>query len=68
MTIFEQEFIEKSLNLLHQILSCETKLDDAIHEMLAYEGPFLLHVTVEKEENIFPMVPSGASVADVRLE
>lgn len=31
MTIFEQEFIEISLNLLHQILSCETKLADAIH-------------------------------------
>lgn len=31
MTTFEQEFIEKTLNLLHQILSCETKLADAIH-------------------------------------
>jgi hypothetical protein len=31
MTIFEQEFIEKSLTLLHQILSCEAKLADAIH-------------------------------------
>ncbi len=31
MTIFEHEFIEKSLHLLHQILSSETQLADAIH-------------------------------------
>ncbi|MEL6865024.1 MAG: biosynthetic-type acetolactate synthase large subunit [Bacteroidota bacterium] len=40
---------------------------DAIAEMLAYQGPYLLHVRVEKEENIFPMIPSGASISDIRL-
>ncbi|MEM1320175.1 MAG: biosynthetic-type acetolactate synthase large subunit [Bacteroidota bacterium] len=43
-------------------------LGTAIEEMLAYEGPYLLHVRVEKEENVFPMVPSGASISDIRLE
>jgi len=43
-------------------------LDGTIEEMLNHEGPFLLEVTVEKEGNVFPMVPAGASVSDIRLE
>jgi acetolactate synthase-1/2/3 large subunit len=44
------------------------ELDAAIDEMLAHTGPYFLEVVVEKEENVFPMVPTGASVADIRLE
>ncbi len=43
-------------------------LEKAVEEMLAYDGPFLLHVKVEKEENIFPMIASGCSVSEIRLE
>jgi acetolactate synthase-1/2/3 large subunit len=43
-------------------------LQAAIDEMLAAEGPYLLEVKVEKEENVFPMVPSGDSVSNIRLE
>ena len=32
------------------------------------QGAFLLEVRVESEENIFPMVPAGAPVADIRFE
>jgi len=34
-------------------------LDDAIMEMLAYDGPVLFDCLVEKHENCFPMIPSG---------
>ena len=34
-------------------------LDDAIKEMLAYDGPVIMDVLVEKHENCFPMIPSG---------
>ena len=44
------------------------ELDAAIQEMLDFDGPYLLHVKVEKEENIFPMIPSGSSVSEIRLE
>lgn len=44
------------------------KLKKAIKNMLAHDGPYLLHVQVEKEENVFPMVPSGAGIGDIRLE
>jgi acetolactate synthase-1/2/3 large subunit len=35
------------------------KLDDAIAEMLAYDGPVLFDCLVEKDENCLPMIPSG---------
>ena len=35
--------------------------------MLAFEGPYLLHVAVENEENVFPMVASGKSVSEIVL-
>ncbi len=34
-------------------------LDEAIKEMLAYDGPVLFDCVVEKHENCFPMIPSG---------
>lgn len=34
-------------------------LDDAIKEMLAYDGPVVFDCLVEKHENCFPMIPSG---------
>ena len=43
-------------------------LDAAISEMLAAEGPFLLDVMVEREDNVFPMIPVGAGCAEIRLE
>jgi len=42
-------------------------LKAGVAEMLAHDGPFLLHVMVEKEENVFPMIASGASVDEIRL-
>ena len=35
------------------------KLDDAIIEMLDYDGPVIFDCLVEKHENCFPMIPSG---------
>lgn len=43
-------------------------LDQALDDLLAKEGPCLLEIEVRQEGNIFPMVPSGASVSDIRLE
>jgi acetolactate synthase-1/2/3 large subunit len=42
-------------------------LKTALQTMLDFDGPYLLEVEVEKEENVFPMVPSGASISDIRL-
>ncbi|WP_367390376.1 biosynthetic-type acetolactate synthase large subunit [Lewinella sp. LCG006] len=48
-------------------ISDPAELDAAIAEMLAHEGPYLLHVNVAQEENVFPMVPSGAAVDEIVL-
>jgi acetolactate synthase-1/2/3 large subunit len=34
-------------------------LDDAILEMLRYDGPVIFDCLVERHENCFPMIPSG---------
>jgi acetolactate synthase I/II/III large subunit len=43
-------------------------LDSALSEFIRYEGPYLLEVKVEKKDKIFPMVVTGTSVENVRLE
>ncbi len=43
------------------------QLDDALSTMLNSKGAFLLEVVVEQEENVFPMVETGASVSEIRL-
>jgi len=44
-----------------------SELESSIQEMLDTKGPYLLEVKVTKEENVFPMIPSGCSVSDIRL-
>ena len=38
-----------------------------LKEMLGHNGPYLLEVMVGKEDNVFPMVPQGCSVSEIRL-
>ncbi len=45
-----------------------SEINDAITEMLEYDGAYVLHVMVEKEENIFPMIASGKAVDEIVLE
>lgn len=44
------------------------ELADAIREMLATDGPFLLEACVEEEGNVMPMTPPGGSVNQMLLE
>ncbi|MDC6363214.1 MULTISPECIES: biosynthetic-type acetolactate synthase large subunit [Flavobacteriaceae] len=45
-----------------------SELKSAIEEMMASKNPYFLEVKVEKEDNVFPMIPAGASVSDIRLK
>jgi acetolactate synthase-1/2/3 large subunit len=40
----------------------------SLKEMLDHPGSFLLEVMVSKEHNVFPMVPQGCSVSEIRLK
>ncbi len=47
-----------------------TKREDlasAVQEMMASKDAYFLEVAIEKENNVFPMIPTGASVSDMRL-
>lgn len=43
-------------------------LKQAVKTMLETEGAYLLEVMVGKENNVFPMVPQGCSVSEIRLK
>ncbi|AFD06943.1 biosynthetic-type acetolactate synthase large subunit [Solitalea canadensis] len=60
--------IGKGFGIEGKKITERAELNGAIDEMLAFDGPFLLEVVVEKEVNVFPMVATGASVDEVRLE
>ena len=44
------------------------QLNGAVQEMLDFEGAYFLEVMVGKENNVFPMIPTGASVSEIRLK
>jgi acetolactate synthase I/II/III large subunit len=60
--------IAKSYGLASQKVTSRDKLEGAIQEMLDHNGPYMLEVVVGKENNVFPMVPAGASISDILLE
>jgi acetolactate synthase I/II/III large subunit len=60
--------IAKSYGLASQKVTSRDKLETAIQEMLDHKGPYVLEVAVGKENNVFPMVPAGASISDILLE
>ena len=49
-------------------ISKREELRNALQEMLSHKGSFLLEVMVTKENNVFPMVPQGCSVSEIRLK
>ena len=44
-----------------------SELSDAIKEMIKSKDSYFVEVVVEKEDNVFPMIPTGSSVSDIRL-
>lgn len=49
-------------------ISDRANLQSALKEMMDTKGSFLLEVMVTKENNVFPMVPQGCSVSEIRLK
>ena len=60
--------IAKGYGIPSQQVNDRDRLEEAVQEMLAHKGSYLLEVMVGKENNVFPMVETGASVSDIRLE
>jgi acetolactate synthase-1/2/3 large subunit len=51
-----------------QCISDRANLVDALTTMMNHKGSYLLEVMVTKENNVFPMVPQGCSVSEIRLK
>lgn len=60
--------IAKAYGLASQKVTSRDQLEGAIQEMLDHKGPYVLEVVVEQEDNVFPMIPTGASISDILLE
>lgn len=60
--------IAKAYGLASQKVTSRDQLEDAVQAMLDHKGPYVLEVVVEKEDNVFPMIPTGASISDILLE
>jgi acetolactate synthase-1/2/3 large subunit len=60
--------ISKGFGLEAAQVSERENLSDALDKMLSSDKGYVLEVIVEKEENVFPMVPAGTSVSQIRLK
>ena len=60
--------IAKGFGIDAHKVSDRAELSGELDKMLAANTPYLLEIVCEKEENVFPMVPAGGSVASIRLE
>ena len=60
--------IAKGYHIEAKRVTKREELATAIQEMMTSEEAYFLEVCVEKEDNVFPMIPSGASVSEIRLE
>ncbi|HKO80499.1 MAG TPA: biosynthetic-type acetolactate synthase large subunit [Chitinophagaceae bacterium] len=60
--------VAKGYRIEGQRVDERKKLRDALKAMLDHKGAYLLEVMVGKENNVFPMVPQGCSVSEIRLK
>ncbi len=60
--------VAKGYHIDGRCISERADLKNALAEMLDHDSSFLLEVMVGKENNVFPMVPQGCSVSEIRLK
>ena len=60
--------VAKAYGIAGKKVSKREGLAEALEEMLEHKSSFLLEVMVGKENNVFPMVPQGCSVSEIRLK
>ena len=60
--------VAKGYRIPGQKVEKRENLKEAIQTMLEHKGSYLLEIMVGKEDNVFPMVPQGCSVSEIRLK
>ena len=59
--------LAETFGMLGLVAEKPDDLDDVIADMLATRGPVIADIRVAKEENCFPMIPSGAAHNEMLL-
>ncbi len=59
--------VADAYNIKGRKVTQRSELDEAIAEMLAHKGAYLLEVVVETKGMVYPMIPSGGSVTNILL-
>lgn len=59
--------LSKAYSIEAAKVDVKSHVKDVLLKMLNHKGSYLLEVVVAKEENVFPMIPTGASVSEIRL-
>ncbi|WP_185869115.1 biosynthetic-type acetolactate synthase large subunit [Blattabacterium cuenoti] len=67
--LINPDFIKlaSAYNIKAKKVSKREELKESVEKALNHEKAFLLEVLIEKEDNVFPMIPAGASVDEIRL-
>jgi acetolactate synthase I/II/III large subunit len=60
--------LAKAYRIEAQRVATRENLNAALTDMVNHKGAYLLEVMVGRENNVFPMVPQGCSVAEIRLK
>lgn len=57
--------LAKAFNIPGKTITKKEEVEPALKEMLASKTAYLLHVEIDEEENVWPLVPPGASNSDM---
>jgi len=57
--------LARAFGIPGQHITRKDQVEAALDAMLASEGPYLLHVSIDELENVWPLVPPGASNAQM---
>jgi acetolactate synthase-1/2/3 large subunit len=60
--------LAKAYRIEGESVSDRSDLDAAVARMIDHKGPYLLEVNVGKENNVFPMIPQGCGIGEIRLK
>ena len=60
--------IAEGYSISGEVVNERKELNGALDRLLKAKGSYLLDVRVKKDGNVFPMIPSGASVDEIRLK
>lgn len=60
--------IARGYHITSEKVTKREDLEEAVNRFIHHDGSYLLEVLVGKENNVFPMIPTGASVSEIRLK